>query len=316
MKKAFTFLFIAFFLFSCSPTKEKEKNTLPKNPFVIVLGIAQDAGYPQANCYKDCCKEIWNHPEKRKMVSCLALVDPISNERWIFDCTPDFPKQLQMLDSFALSKKEILTGIFLTHAHIGHYTGLMYLGRESMNANNIKVYTMPEMDKFLQNNGPWIQLITLQNINLQTIKEDSVISLNERISVTAFTVPHRDEFSETVGYRIKTKNKSLVFIPDIDKWKKWNRNVLDFVKENDYLFLDGTFYKNGEIPGRNIDEISHPFIEESMKFFENLSEKEKQKIFFIHLNHTNPALIENSAVQKEIYNAGFNLAKEYQVLEL
>ena len=316
MKKAFTFLFITFFLFSCSSTKKKEKNILPKNPFIIVLGITQDAGYPQSNCYKDCCKEIWNHPEKRKMVSCLALVDPASTERWIFDCTPDFPKQLQMLDSIAPNKKEILSGIFLTHAHIGHYTGLMYLGRESMNTNNIKVYAMPNMHKFLQNNGPWIQLITLQNINLQQIKEDSIIILNERISVSAFTVPHRDEFSETVGYRIKTENKSLIFIPDIDKWKKWNTNILDFVNANDYLFLDGTFYKNGEITGRNMEEIPHPFIEESMKLFENLSEKEKQKIFFIHLNHTNPALKENSEAQKEIYKAGFNLAKEYQVLEL
>ena len=60
------------FLFSCS----SEKQGLPENPYVMVLGVAQDAGYPQANCNKKCCKNAWEYPEKRKFVSCLALVDP------------------------------------------------------------------------------------------------------------------------------------------------------------------------------------------------------------------------------------------------
>src|SRR5688572_22188790 len=118
--------FFPFLIIACTSVEEKVLPELPKEPFIIVLGIAQDAGYPQAGCYKDCCKGIWNRPEKRKMVSCLALVDPVSGERWLFDCTPDFPKQLQVLDSLAPAAKG-LSGIFLTHAHIGHYTGLMHL---------------------------------------------------------------------------------------------------------------------------------------------------------------------------------------------
>lgn len=317
MNRVILFFFSVVLFFSCSSPAKKEKDRLPEVPFVIVLGIAQDAGYPQSGCYKGCCRELWNHPEKKKMVSCLALVDPVSKERWIFDCTPDFPKQLHVLDSLVPGNtEEVLSGIFLTHAHIGHYTGLMYLGRESMNAKAVRVYAMPGMHEFLQSNGPWEQLVTLENIHLKPIKEDSVIKLNDRISVSAFTVPHRDEFSETVGYRIKTQNRSLVFIPDIDKWEKWDRKILDLVNENDYLFLDGTFYKNGEIPGRNMSDIPHPFIEESMILFFGLSQNEKQKIFFIHFNHTNPALLENSEAQKEIYKAGFSLAKELGVVQL
>ncbi|MEW6469144.1 MAG: MBL fold metallo-hydrolase [Bacteroidota bacterium] len=307
---------VIFMLLSCARNEGPDSKPLkPSGPYVVVLGIAQDAGYPQAGCAKNCCKGAWA-ARRQKMVSSLALVDPLSGQRWLFDCTPDFPKQMALLDSLAPAGNEWLSGIFLTHAHMGHYTGLMHLGREAINSKSIQVYAMPDMREFLQSNGPWIQLVTLQNIELVPIKEDTAVSLNERISVTAFTVPHRDEFSETVGYRIKTANSSLVFIPDIDKWQKWDRSILDMVKENDHIFIDGTFYAEGEIPGRNMDEIPHPFISESMKLFEHLPPSEKQKIHFIHLNHTNPALQDSSAAQKEIYGKGYCLAREMQIIAL
>ena len=82
-----------------------------------------------------------------------------------------------------------------------------------------------------------------------------------------------------------------MFIPDIDKWQKWDRDIRQMVKSHDDLFIDGTFYKNGEIPGRNMSEIPHPFIEETMALLETLPPSEKSKVWFIHMNHTNPALL-------------------------
>ena len=70
-----------------------------------------------------------------------------------------------------------------------------------------------------------------------------------------FLVPHRDEFSETVGFEIKGENKTAVFIPDIDKWSKWNSDLKELIKRVDYAFLDATFYKNGEIPSRDMSEF-------------------------------------------------------------
>ena len=295
------------FSFACNQPAE---NT-PTTPFVMVLGIAQDAGYPQINCKQECCKQAWGNSELQRTTSCLAIVDPISKEQWIIDATPNIKEQLQLLKQKTGTEK--LDGILLTHAHMGHYTGLLHFGREVMGTDNLPVFAMPKMKTFLEENGPWSQLVKLENININALKSDSTLSLNKRIKIKPFLVPHRDEFSETVGYEITINNKSLIFIPDIDKWGKWETNISELIQKIDYAFLDATFYKNGELK-RDMSEIPHPFVEESMELFSTLSDADKQKVHFIHLNHTNPLLINGSSAQKEVITKRFNLAKEGQIL--
>jgi len=293
-------LLIIFFLFTSFQFP-------PKDPFVVVLGTAQDAGYPQIGCDKQCCKKYWDKKISRQKVSCLALFDPSTNQKWIFDATPDLTEQLHNAD---VLQKGNLSGIFLTHAHIGHYTGLMYLGREALNAKEIPVYVMPRMHDYLKNYGPWNQLVSFKNIQLQKIKADSTIKLTDNISVTPFVVPHRDEFSETIGYGINGGTRSVLFIPDIDKWQKWNIDITELVTAYDYVFLDGTFYQDGELPDRNMAEVPHPFVQESMQLFNDLPTSQKQKIYFIHLNHTNPLIDRTSNEYKEVKSKGFNVAVE------
>ena len=293
-------LAILFFLFTSFQPAEKD-------PFIIILGTAQDAGYPQIGCNKECCKKYWDKKIARQKVSCLALFDPVTNQKWIFDATPDLTEQIHKADKL---QKGNLSGIFLTHAHIGHYTGLIYLGKEALNAKNIPVYAMPRMHEYINNNGPWNQLVSLENIALKKLKADSTINLTDKILVTPFLVPHRDEYSETAGYSIKTGKRSILFIPDIDKWQKWNRDIKQLARDYDYLFLDGTFYKEGELPGRSMNEVPHPFIQESVDLFKDLSLAEKQKIFFIHFNHTNPLIDHSSKEYKEVKSRGFNVASE------
>ena len=232
---------IIIFSFACNQPTE---NT-PTTPYVMVLGVAQDAGYPQMNCKKDCCKQAWKNFDLKRTTSCLAIVDPTSKEQWIIDATPNIKEQLQLLKQ--KTGTEELDGILLTHAHMGHYTGLLHFGREVMGSNNLPVFAMPKMKTFLKENGPWSQLVKLENINIKALKSDSTINLNENIKVKPFLVPHRDEFSETVGYEITINNKSLIFIPDIDKWEKWETNITELIKQVDYTFLDATFYKNVEV---------------------------------------------------------------------
>ena len=297
------------FSFACNQPAEKNLTTA----YVMVLGVAQDAGYPQMNCKKECCAAAWKNPDLKITTSCLAIVDPISKEQWIIDATPNIKEQLQLLKSKTGTEK--LDGILLTHAHMGHYTGLMHFGREVMGADNLPVFAMPKMKTFLEGNGPWSQLVELENIRLQILKSDSTCSLNERIKIKPFLVPHRDEFSETVGYEILINNKSLIFIPDIDKWEKWETDISELIQKVDYAFLDATFYKNGELK-RDMSEIPHPFVEESMELFSKLSDADKQKVHFIHMNHTNPLLIKGNNAQKEVKEKGFNVAKEGQIIRL
>ena len=280
-------------------------------PYVVILGVAQDGGAPHAACEKSCCIHKWNDPTLHNKVSSIGIVDPISNEVWMIDATPDFAEQLHLLTN---NNSRDLKGIFLTHAHIGHYTGLMHLGREVMGAKNTKVSVMPKMENFLRNNGPWSQLVKLENVSLTSLSDNKSVQLNSRLTITPFKVPHRDEFSETVGYRIDGPSKSLVFIPDIDKWSKWQIDIIEVVENSDYSLLDGTFYDINELPGRDMSEIPHPFIIETMRLFKNSDKKDS--IYFIHLNHTNPALNKDSVEYKKVVYNGFNISEFGQILKL
>ena len=179
------------------------KKDIKTTPYLMVLGITQDTGYPQINCSESCCEVAWGETELKKMTTSLAIVDPISNQQWILDATPNITEQLHLLNKTSGIKN--IEGIFITHAHIGHYTGLMYFGKEGMNTSKKPVYVMPKMKKFLEKNAPWSQLVKSKNISLNLIKDQSFIQLNERIRITPFLVPHRDDYSETVGYKIQTK---------------------------------------------------------------------------------------------------------------
>ena len=186
----------------------------------------------------------------------------------------------------------------------------MYLGREALNTKETLVYAMPRMKDYLSNNGPWSQLVSLKNIRLTILKADSSIKLTDNISVTPIAVPHRDEFSETVGYSIKTAKRSILFIPDIDKWQKWDKDIRKMIEQYNYLFVDGTFYKDEEVPGRNMSEVPHPFVQESVELFDGLPTREKSGIFFIHFNHTNSLIDKLSKEYKEVKSKGFNVAVE------
>lgn len=287
------------------------------SPSVMVLGVAQDAGFPQAGCLKACCQKAWEEAGARRHPVSLAVVDPVSQQRWLFDCSPAFPDQWRLLNKqYPVSEVPGLDGIFLTHAHMGHYLGLAHLGREVIGAKQVTVYAMPRMATFLSENGPWDQLVRLGNIELKGLKADQAIRLNPRLTVTPILVPHRDEYSETVGFIVRGPQKSCLYLPDIDKWDRWDRSIIELVRDVDIAFLDGTFFADGELPGRNMSEIPHPFIRESMAWFSKLDRDERNKIRFIHFNHTNPVLQESSPAVEQIREAGFNVAQQGENHEL
>jgi pyrroloquinoline quinone biosynthesis protein B len=264
--------------------------------------------FPHMGCSKECCSNYFLSKKSRIGVSSLGVSNLKHDTNYIIDATPNINFQLiDLIGNADPSKK--LNGIFLTHAHMGHYAGLLNFGRESLNSKNIPLYLMPKFYNFILNNGPWNQLVELNNIKLNKIYNEKKVILHNNLSFTPIQVPHRDEYSETVGYVIEGTHKKALYIPDIDKWAKWEVSIVEMIKSVDYAFLDGTFFDEKEINNRDISEIPHPFIIESLKLFKELDESEKSKVYFIHLNHTNPVLNSESSEYKKVISAGFNIAK-------
>jgi pyrroloquinoline quinone biosynthesis protein B len=285
-----------------------------EGPHVIVLGIAQDGGVPQAGTKPESANVTRRH------VASLAIVDPRQSKRWLIDCTPDFPEQLLALDRIAqVTGRPGLAGVFLTHAHMGHYTGLMFLGHEVMGARGVPVFATAALCEFLATNGPWSQLVRYENIVLNTLVPGEPVALGPQLEITPFAVPHRQEYSDVVGYRIDGPERSVLFIPDIDSWWEWDANgtrIEDAIRDVAVAYLDGTFYANGEIPGRDMSTFPHPFITTSMERFASLPPAQRAKVRFIHLNHTNPALVDSSAARAAIEKNGFRVAEELERVDL
>jgi len=285
------------------------RDELNCDQFIVVLGTAQDAGKPQIGQQQD---PAWQGPALRRLPVSLGIADKARGRRWLIEATPFITEQLYLFDQiFRPPGSPGIDGIFLTHAHIGHYTGLMFLGREAMGAKRIPVYAMKKMRTFLSENGPWSQLVALNNIELRELLPGTPARLDNGISITPLPVPHRDEFSETVAFLIESPQKRVLFLPDIDTWEEWKEmgyRVEDMVAGVDVAYLDATFFSGDELPGRDMSRIPHPTIRHTMDRFQDRPVEIRRRIRFIHMNHTNPALDPDSKAYREIHKRGYRTA--------
>jgi pyrroloquinoline quinone biosynthesis protein B len=287
-------------------------------PVSLLLGVAQDSGHPQAGCLGPCCAAAWADPELAHRAVSLAIVDPRSGERWLIEASPDFPHQLHALDQAypRVASAPPLDGIFLSHGHIGHYAGLMHLGREVMNTQSLPVYVLPRMAEFLRTSGPWELLVRLGNIDLRILTPGNIVPLNGRIGVETLQVPHRGEYTETAAFIVHGPNKRLLFLPDIDSWTDGRNSVEQLLARVDVAYLDATFFSGDELPGRSMADIPHPLVTDSLARLAPLPASERAKVRFVHFNHTNPLLVDGSAAVAQVQGAGHHVARRGEVLEL
>lgn len=282
-------------------------------PRFVVLGIAQDAGLPQAGCRLRCCSRAKGDPARRRHAASAAVVSGRNGARWLIDATPDFREQLSLLDRVAPGS---LDGIFLTHGHVGHYTGLFQIGREAMNARDLPVYAMPRMARFLRRNAPWEFLFRNRNAEVRPLRDGAPVKLPGGLSVTPFSVPHRAEYTETVGFRVAGPRRSALWLPDIDRWDLWPTRVEDAIASVDAAWLDATFYSLAELPARPASEIPHPPLSETLERLSALPARERAKVRFVHLNHTNPAHDPRSREARLVKARGFRVATEGEIYPL
>jgi len=293
---------------------------------VIVLGTAQDAGLPHIGCTKPNCERA-RAEGRREMVSCLGIRGQTG--WWLLDATPDFTAQIHAMvgevgeagsgrprSAATESGFDLPDGIFLTHAHIGHYTGLMYLGREALGGKGVPVWCGERLAGFLGSNGPWDQLVQLGQIQLNTLKPNQAVELEPGLTLTPIPVPHRDEYSNTFAFHLQHESGgALLFIPDIDQWHKWDPDLAQILQPNTTLLIDGTFYSADELPHRNLNEIPHPLVSHTMDQLEKLPTMKRQsqrpfRIGFIHLNHSNPLWDRQSPQSLDLHRRGFFVAEE------
>lgn len=304
----------------------------PTEPYVVLLGVAQDGGYPQLACQEPLCEAARRDPSRARHVASLLLVDPRDGARWLFDATPDLAEQVELARAHGgprrggeareaaerdrAGRPRLFEGIFLTHAHAGHYLGLWQLGREAYGTEATAVYGTRRMGEFLRTNGPWSLLVEAGHIAPVELVPGVAVQLRPDLCVTALEVPHRAEFTDTVAFVIEGPRRKVLFLPDIDKWERFETPIEGLVHEVDVAYLDGTFFDGAELPGRDMASIPHPFVVESLTRFAPLPAEERAKIRFLHLNHSNPLLDAGSAASAALGAAGLRVAVQGESFEL
>lgn len=278
-------------------------------PRLRVLGIAQDAGVPQPGCFEQRCTA-----GVERYVSCLAL--ETHSGVYLFDATPDLPRQLRLLAPRAEPGKRtrtVVDGVFLTHAHMGHYLGLAHFGFESSHADGIPVWGSPRMNTFLADNAPWEQLLELGEIEARSMAQPVEL---DGATVTGIEVPHRAEYTDTLAYRIEGPSQTALYIPDVDPWSRHADDPRGLFEGVDVAYVDGTFYSGDELPGRDIDKIGHPLIVDTLELLADRVGSGMLDLRFIHLNHTNPALDPRSVPRREIERRGARVAERSELVSL
>jgi len=271
---------------------------------------------PQTGCYSENCDRARAEDPRYTTSLAIVLPDPRRNDSrrfFLVDASPDIRQQIDLIPETAFRRRaqarRPFDGIFLTHAHMGHYLGLGHLGREGLGIAPTPCYCSVEMRRFLTNNGPWSLMVDEGRLTFPEIEPDRWHTVDQGLDVRMSPVPHRPEFSDTVAFEFRGLRRTLLYLPDIDAWNKWDRRIEDVVGEVDIALLDGAFWRPEEVPGRQVEDIPHPMIPDTMTRLEPLV-AEGKRVVFTHLNNTNPALNSASPEARQLVQRGFQIARE------
>jgi len=280
-----------------------------------LLGRAQDGGVPHLGCDAECC-EAARREGRAVYPCCLGVRDRASGESLLIEATPAVEAQVAALHEFAgdpQQNRNPVGGVLLTHAHIGHIAGLLQFGTEVAAADSLPVYCTPRMAAFVRRNAPWSDLVSGGHVDLReiTLGGDGRGSFEplDGLCVEAIQVPHRDEHSDTVAFRLRGPARTLLWVPDIDQWGRPDDLVERLLDGVDVAYVDGTFYDTSECGGRDGAEIPHPCVEDTMMMFADMVASHPGRIQFIHLNHTNP-LLRDAARVAEVERRGFGVPEQ------
>lgn len=282
---------------------------------LILLGTAQDGGLPHAGCRCPQCESARLDPTFRRLPPAAGI--RAEGQTILIDATSAFAEQVHLLQLDALDSRPGRryappATVLLTHAHTGHYVGLWQLDRSVMAARGVRVLGPPKTIALLAANQPWREMAAEGFIELAPLVPGEVIEIVPDVRITPLPVPHRSEWdTDTVAFRITGPRQSVLYLPDIDDWDSWDRDISEVVASVDVALLDGTFWEPFDRPG-----VPHPPIRTSLDRLGALARDGRTRIAFTHLNHSNPVVDPESAEATEVRARGFGVATEGEVFPL
>lgn len=271
---------------------------------LVVLGSGQDGGSPQVG------RGVGTGPDRT--ASCVAIaVD--GGPLVLFDATPDLRVQDARLRAMGHRAQggNPYDAVFITHAHMGHYAGLVHFGKEAAATERMPLVAPASVVGFLSENQPWRALLDAGRL-APISAEDGPVRFGPLL-VEGIPVPHRSEFGSTVGYSVSVDSEPwILYVPDIDSWKAWSA-AEGVLGSHRICLLDAAFGSPDELPGRDISKIPHPFVSDTITRFADLANG--RRMILTHMNHSNTLAEPASDLSIAAARAGFEVARDGLTIE-
>lgn len=274
---------------------------------IVLLGSAQDGGVPQLGM---------GVAQPERLVASIAVIDD-QGRALLIDPSPDLRRQQRALLGHEWYSQRTepapFDAVAITHAHMGHYTGLVHFGLEAAATKAMPCWVTNRMAQYLMANQPWQALVVFHHIELEPMTPGQAFEPWSGLSVVPIEVPHRAEFTDTVGFSVTNtaSGASAFYLPDIDSWVP---EAEAQVAAHDISILDASFYDDGELPNRDMTTFPHPLATDTMDRFQHLVDD--RMIVLTHLNHSNPLTDPGGRESRDAVDRGFVVAADMMEIDL
>ncbi len=280
---------------------------------VTILGTAQDGGFPQPGCQRECCLSKLARTHPRYPVA-LGIKGRDGSHHMV-EASRMMHSQFKIWERKIGTYPPIPESIILTHAHLGHIDGLGLLGKEVMGARGVTVHCSQSVALHIEQTPAFSALVEQDSIRLSVWQSGVRFTPTKEcgFSIVPIPVPHRSEFSDCHALLIESEGNRLLFLPDHDSWEQTlnKQNIRDWLAnlKVDVALLDGTFWSGGELHNRDMKDVPHPTVEDSLHRLGSKQEEDPD-IRFFHLNHTNPLCNPQSEQSLIVKEMGWLVANE------
>lgn len=289
---------------------------------ILVLGSAAGGGFPQWNCCCPVCRLAWSGDKRVKPRSQSSLAVSADGERWLLlNASPDLRQQIiasPQLHPHGANRQSPIAAVYVTNGDIDHLAGLLTL-REQQSFTLFGSLTTLE-----QVSGANVFAVLNKNlVHRRAVELDVPVDTGIGVSVTPFAVPGKvplylegaqvdvgAENEATVGLEISDGAKSFFYIPgcaDI------NERLTRKLRGAALLFFDGTTFTDDEMVALGLSaktawRMGHVAMSGENGSIERLKACEIWRKIYVHINNTNPVLIEDSPQRSIVEKAGWDVA--------
>ena len=294
---------------------------------VRVLGSAAGGGFPQWNCHCPTCEAARAGVRARPRTQSSLAIRGGDGPWFLVNASPDARQQLEALAPERLDgvRAPPIAGVLLTDAEIDHTAGLLLL-RES--AAPVRIFGDAGVERALTDGYPVLPMLERYcGADWQSLEPERAHSLpGSSLSVEPFNVggdaprylPGVELEASGFVFRDQSTGGILTYVPGLARLED---GVLERFAASDLVLVDGTFWRDDElarlgISRRSARDMGHVALSGSGGTLAALTRLERPRKILVHINNTNPILLEDSPERETVVNAGVEVAYDGLEIEL